>query len=120
MAEHNETGKTGEKLALEFLQEKCWNILEQNWRSGHKEVDIIAESDGKLIIVEVKVRKSIGGERIEEHINRSKQRHLHRAAAAYLKYKCLQMIVRFDIILLTGEKGSFKLEHIKNAFSAWD
>ena len=120
MAEHIEIGKQGEELAVQFLIDKKWNILERNWRSGHREIDIIAESGGELIIVEVKVRKFIGGERLEEHIPRSKQKYLIRAAGSYLLWKNLDMEVRFDIVLLTGERGRYKLEHIENAFSAWD
>ena len=120
MAEHLEIGKEGEKLAREFLMDKNYRILEQNWRSGHKEVDLIADFKGELIIVEVKVRKSIGGERIEEHITRSKQQYLIRAAEAYLKWKHLDVGVRFDVILLTGKRGQFKIEHIENAFGPWD
>ena len=120
MAEHLEIGKEGEELALQFLLDMQWNILERNWRSGHREIDIIAESGGELIIVEVKVRKFIGSERLEEHIPRRKQKYLIRAANSYLAWKNLDMGVRFDIILLTGERGRYKLEHIENAFSPWD
>ena len=120
MAEHNEIGKQGEELAMQYLLDKRWNILEGNWRSGHKEIDIIAESGGELIIIEVKVRKFIGAERLEEHITRSKQKYLIRAANAYLAWKRLDTGVRFDIILLTGERDNYVLEHIENAFSPWD
>ena len=120
MARHIEIGKEGEKLALQFLLDKGWTILEQNWRSGHREIDIIAESGGVLIVVEVKVKKFIGSERLEEHIPRRKQQYLIRAAGAYLAYKKLDAGVRFDIILLTGEKGKYRIEHIENAFSPWD
>ncbi len=120
MAKHLETGKKGEQIAREFLVGKQWKILEQNWRSGHREIDIIAESEGVLVIVEVKVRKFIGSERIEEHIPHSKQKYLIRAAEAYLKYRKLDMGVRFDVILLTGEGGNYRIEHIENAFSSWD
>lgn len=120
MARHIKIGKEGEKLAQQFLLEKGWTILERNWRSGHREIDIIAESGGEIIIVEVKVRKSIGAERLEEHIPRSKQQYLIRAANAYIAYKKLDTPVRFDIILLTGEAGKYRIEHIENAFSPWD
>ena len=120
MAEHLETGKRGEQLAVKFLEEKGWKILEQNWRSGHREIDIIAESNGELVIVEVKVRKTIGRERLEEHVTRKKQQHLVRAAASYLAFRKLDIRVRFDIILVLGETGSYELQHIENAFSAWD
>jgi len=120
MARHNEIGKEGEDLAVQYLIERQWNILERNWRSGHREIDIIAELGGELIILEVKVRKSIGNERIEEHIPRSKQQHLIHAANAYLKYRNLDMGVRFDIILITGDPAGRQVEHIENAFSPWD
>jgi putative endonuclease len=120
MAGHLETGKKGEELAVQFLHDRGWKILERNWRSGHREIDIIAETGGKLVIVEVKVRKFIGTERLEEHIPRTKQRFLIRAAAAYLEYRGLDTAVRFDVILLTGEGDRYRLEHIEDAFGPWD
>ena len=120
MAEHIETGKKGEMLALEYLRKKGWKVLERNWRSGHREIDIIAEAGGELIIVEVKVRKHIGNERIEEHIPRAKQQNLVQAAGAYLAYAKLDIAVRFDILLLEGDKGCYRIEHLENAFGAWD
>ena len=120
MAEHLEIGKEGEELAARYLEEKQYTILERNWRYRHREIDIIASLDNKIIIVEVKVRRSIGGERMEEHINRKKQHFLISAANAFILKRKLDQSVRFDIILLTGESGEFTLEHIEDAFSPWD
>jgi putative endonuclease len=120
MAEHLETGKEGEELAARYLEEKQYTILERNWRYRHREIDIIASKDNRIVIVEVKVRKSIGGERLEEHINQKKQRYLISAANAFILKKGLDKEVMFDIILLTGETGDFSIEHIKDAFNPWD
>ncbi len=120
MAEHLEIGIEGEETAARYLEEKKYTILERNWRYRHREIDIIASLDNMIIIVEVKVRKFIGGERLEEHINRKKQRYLISAANTYLLKRKLDRGVRFDIILLTGESGDFTLEHIDDAFSPWD
>lgn len=120
MAGHIDKGRKGEELARQYLADRQYRILEQNWRSSHREIDIIAEHDGKLIIVEVKVRRSIGAERLEEHIPRAKQKRLIRAAGAYLKWKKLDKELRFDVILITGDPGHFEIEHIENAFSGWD
>jgi putative endonuclease len=120
MARHLDIGKKGENLAVQYLRDKNWKILERNWRSGHKEIDIIALNGNELVVVEVKVRKSIGAERLEEHLPRSKQQNLVRAAGAYLKWKNLDRDIRFDMILLTGGPGRYEVEHIENAFSAWD
>jgi len=120
MAEHLEIGIEGEETAARYLEEKKYTILERNWRYRHREIDIIASLDNMIIIVEVKVRKFIGGERLEEHINRKKQRYLISAANTYMLKRKLDRGVRFDIILLTGESGDFTLEHIEDAFSPWD
>ena len=120
MAEHLDIGREGEELASRYLEENRYIILERNWRYRHREIDVIATRDDRIIIVEVKARKSIGGERFEEHVNRQKQRYLMSAANAYILKKGLDMGVRFDIILLTGEPGNFTLEHIRDAFSPWD
>lgn len=58
MAWHNETGKTGEKLAADWLEKKGFTILEKNWRHKRLEVDIIAEKDNLLHFIEVKSRSS--------------------------------------------------------------
>ncbi len=120
MAEHLDIGKEGEELAARYLEEKQYKILERNWRYRHREIDIIASRDDLIIIVEVKVRKSIGRERIEEHINQKKQRYLVSAANAFILKKGLDKGVRFDIILITGESGNQTIEHLEDAFSPWD
>lgn len=120
MAEHLDIGKEGEEIAARYLVENQYTILERNWRYRHKEIDIIAGRDDRIIIVEVKVRKSIGGERLEEHINRKKQRYLISAANAFMLKRKLDRGVRFDLILLTGESGDFTIEHIEDAFNPWD
>ena len=51
-------GIAGEDLATNLLLQKGYRILERNWHCGHLEVDIIAETDDYLVIVEVKTRKS--------------------------------------------------------------
>lgn len=120
MAEHLDIGKEGEEIATRYLEENHYTILARNWRYRHKEIDIVASRENRIIIVEVKVRKSIGGERLEEHVNRKKQRYLISAANAFMLKMNFDLGVRFDIILLTGESGDFTLEHIEDAFSSWD
>jgi putative endonuclease len=56
MAQHNELGKLGEEIAVRYLLEQGYKILERNWRNQHKEIDIIAMDGEELVIVEVKAR----------------------------------------------------------------
>jgi putative endonuclease len=92
-------------------------ILETNWRSGHKEIDIIAKDGEMLVIVEVKARKNEDLANAEDAVNNQKMRNLVRAAHNYILMKGLDCDTRFDIItLILDEKGEYRLNHIKDAF----
>ena len=58
MAAHNELGKWGEETATQLLRDKGYTIVDRDWRSGHRDIDIIARTpDGAtLVFVEVKTR----------------------------------------------------------------
>jgi putative endonuclease len=116
MAEHNDIGKKGEEIALKFLREKGYKILETNWRLGRNEIDIIA-MDGKVIVVaEVKTRQSNQFGEPEIAVTREKQKALVRSANAYVRLKHLDVETRFDIISIILEKDTEKINHISDAF----
>ena len=56
MAKHNIFGQKGENAAFEALLAKGYLIRDRNWRSGKNEIDIVAEKDNRIIVVEVKSR----------------------------------------------------------------
>ena len=56
--EKSKTGKTGEEKAEKFLKGKKYKIIEKNYRCLYGEIDIIAEHNKTLVIVEVKYRKN--------------------------------------------------------------
>jgi putative endonuclease len=58
MAAHNELGKKGEQLAIDFLIKNEYKILEKNYRYLKAEVDIIAQKENTLVVVEVKTRST--------------------------------------------------------------
>jgi len=115
MADHNETGKQGELIAVEYLQDKGYRILEQNWHNHHQEIDIIAAKGNELVIVEVKCRKGTPFVEPYAAVNRNKQNLLIKAANAYIQRKNMDMETRFDIISITLGK-EVNIEHIENAF----
>ena len=116
MIEPHELGKIGEDLAINFLMEKGYRILERNWHSGHKEIDIIALYDDVLVIVEVKTRKSDVFGEPDIAVGKDKQRMLIWAADAYVRYKNLNVDVRFDIISIVFSDEEPEIEHIEDAF----
>lgn len=110
-------GRHCEFMARTYLEQQGYLILETNWRSGHKEVDIIAKDGEMLVIVEVKARKNEDITNAEDAVDEKKIRNLIRATHNYILLKGLDCDVRFDIItLVLDDKGEYKLKHIKDAF----
>jgi len=120
MALHNDLGKLGENLAVDFLIENGFNILERNWRNRFEEIDIIAIKDSFLVIVEVKMRTNINYGSPEDAISLRKQRNLVSAAEAYIREKNSDLETRFDVIAITGTEDQHSIHHIPWAFSPFD
>jgi putative endonuclease len=116
MAEHNEFGKKGEEIAIDFLKKKGYKILETNWVSGKNEIDIIAREGKYIIVVEVKARHSNFAGEPETAVTRDKQKSLIRAANAYIRKMNYDEEVRFDIISILVVKGKEQINHIEDAF----
>ena len=119
MATHNETGKRGEELAAEFLQNKGYIVLEKNWRRGYLEVDLICMDKQYLVLVEVKTRADLRHGTPEEFVTRKKEKNLLEAAEKYIEIKGLENEIRFDIVSVWDmENGSeARISHIEEAFT---
>jgi putative endonuclease len=117
MSKHNKIGIKGEQIAADFLLNKGYIIVHRNWRSGKKEVDIIAHKGDMLIIAEIKTRSSLGFGFPEEAVNRKKQQFLKAAADAFMSGHPQYINVRFDIIsvLMDGEDIK-EIMHFEEAF----
>ena len=116
---HNDIGKKGEDIAVEYLTSKGYSICERNWRSGKKEIDIIAMDSLEVVIVEVKTRTSTEYGDPEEFVKPAKIRNIAQAADAYLSRLPHAVDVRFDIISVVipqNQSGKYQIEHIKDAF----
>jgi putative endonuclease len=113
-------GDKGEKIAVNYLKTKGYNILETNWRTGRIELDIIAQIEKIIVFVEVKTRKSDYYGFPEEAVNRQKQKNILDAAEVYLIEKKLDNEVRFDIISIIKNKSIEKIYHIEDAIIPYD
>ena len=116
MAEHNELGKLGEELAVEFLRKEGYEILETNWTFQKAEIDIIAQKENILAVVEVKTRSSLEFGLPQDFVKPKKIQLLVKAINEYVVSKNLDIEVRFDIIAVHKEDKSFAIEHLKDAF----
>lgn len=121
MAIHNDFGKKAEDLAIEYLQKNGYKILMRNFRFLKAEIDIIAQKDGLIIIIEVKARSTDVFLLPQESVTKNKIRLIVSAANHYMEEFSKEAEVRFDIIsVLPDEKGKLTVEHIIDAFEAID
>lgn len=116
MAEHNLLGKKGEMIAGRYLLDKGYAILHYNWRSGHKEIDIIAKEGNVLVFVEVKSRRSEVYGSAADAVTEQKMRLLISAAQAYILKNKVDLDFRFDIVTVIGISEPYRIELVRDAF----
>ncbi len=115
MATHNDTGKQGEKLAKEHLENNGYQILETNYRYKKAEIDIIAVKNEILAIIEVKTRTSTHFGEPESFVNNKKIKLILEATNAYINEKDIDYEVSLDIISVVIGKTN-EINHITNAY----
>ena len=121
MAEHNEFGNLAEELATSFLAEKGYKILANNFRYQKGEIDIIAEFQNQIIIVEVKARGNDIFMEPQEAVTKKKIKSLVMVADFFMRDRNLDQEVRFDIIaVLPDQKGKLQITHLEDAFQSFD
>ncbi len=116
-------GKIGEDLAEKFLKNKGYKILERNWKSFHKEIDIIAKKSGVISFVEVKTLSKAGDcpnqKLAEENVGPQKRKNLISASKSYIFSKKINPdapwqidVISIEVDQKTGEK---ELRHFENS-----
>ncbi len=113
---NQQLGNKGEKLAIEYLSSLGYIILENNWRYGHLEVDVIAKDKSELVFIEVKTRVTKDFGQPERAVSWRKQLFLSSAADAYVHQNNFNGETRFDIISIIYKNKLLELEHFKDAF----
>ena len=118
MSDHIALGKEGENQAARFLLNKGYKIRHRNWRFKKNEVDIIAEKDNLLVVVEVKTRTNDYFENPKEAVTKRKQRFIIKATDAYIQQYNIDFETRFDIVSVLISNGRAEIEHIEDAYQA--
>ena len=116
ISEHSQMGIWGEEVAVDYLRNLGYVILERDWHSGHRDIDIIARQDGTIVFIEVKTRRNTEFGTPEQAVDWKKRRNLRHAINHYVKYKMIDDPIRFDIITVVGSLGMPHpiVNHIEN------
>jgi putative endonuclease len=115
MTDKQITGQNGEQIALEYLRANGFSILHTNWRQGHKELDIVAEKDHIIHVVEVRSLTSAFFMQPYQSIDRTKRRHLIEAANAYIQRYHLTQEIQIDVISIVFDGERHTVEYLPNA-----
>lgn len=115
---NRQLGSYGETIAKQHLMGGGYNILAQNFRCRHGEIDIIAQKGDYIIFVEVKTRRTVSYGMPAEAVDRKKQIRYGKTASMYIRNnRLLDNSYRFDIIeIYMSYNGSYTINHIENAF----
>ena len=111
-----QVGYDAEDHAASYLKAKGYTIVDRNVRVARGELDIIAEHNGVLVIVEVKSGKRSDAYLPRERVDRAKQQQLVKLTEAYRKQRrVLAQGVRIDVVEVVFDNGNPKIEHFEAA-----
>ena len=116
--EHLQMGVWGEDLAVAYLREKGYVILERDWHSVHRDIDIVAQQGDCIVFVEVKTRRNKDYADPVQAVDYKKQKNLGRAISHYINYRKCDNPWRFDVITIVGEFGCEmpEINHIEDFY----
>lgn len=112
-----ELGLLGERLAARWLRREGWTILTHRFRSGHRDIDLVAQRDDVVAFVEVKARTGTGFGSPVEAVHVRKRQELGRSAKVWVdRYGAPTLQYRFDVIGVLVFGHTVRIRHIPGAF----
>lgn len=118
MSYQKSLGEAGEGLAMSFLKREGFKIVSNNFRCAGGELDLIAQKNGELHFIEVKLRKNESFGSPLEAVDSYKQRRLTKAAHVFL-YKNPQWEKSpkcFSVVSIEYVGNEPRVEFFPNAF----
>ena len=112
-------GKIGEDIAANYLLEKGYQVLDQNFNARYGEIDLVALDVGCVVFVEVKTRTTAAFGNPEDSITPAKLEKLENAALLWLQaHPEAPDDWRMDVIaiLIDHHNNEKELKHFLNAY----
>ncbi|GAA3595189.1 YraN family protein [Klugiella xanthotipulae] len=118
MARKDEIGRWGEEIAVGFVEQLGYTIVERNWRHTMGEIDVIARDVDQTVFIEVKTRSGRGYGHPFEAITTEKLARLRRLALAWCRaQEHPPTRIRLDAVAVLGrpDRGA-QVEHLMGVF----
>ena len=116
-------GQKGEEIAAKYLLKRGYKVLQSNWKCQVGEVDIVAEDNNNVVLVEVKTRRIAHKDDSvmpELAVTKAKQEKYRTLALMYAALHPALESIRFDVIAINlVAPCTASLRHLIGAFS-WD
>jgi len=115
----NAFGELGERIAERWLASQGYTVLARRWRSGHRDLDLIATRAHVIAFVEVKTRAATEFGDPVEAVHASKRRSIIRSAREWMAKHdnaSASAEYRFDVIGVLLRDRKAWVRHIEGAF----
>lgn len=108
-----QTGKLGEDIAKDYLEKNGYKIIERNFKTKYAEIDLVAQKDKELVIVEVRTKRGDLFGTPEESLDKRKLRKLWMNARGYINQVHWNGPYRVDAmcIILKADNSIDRLDH---------
>ena len=113
---NRELGNQGEQIAIDYLKEHGYLILDKNFQKQVGEIDIIALDTryDEYVFVEVKTRYSDKFGYPEDSVSKKKLQKIISTANLWIGLQEKERAWRVDIIAIEIIGGKINIEHIEN------
>ncbi len=113
----NAFGELGERIAARWLEQSGWRIVARRFKSGRRDIDVVAEREGVIAFVEVKARHGDEFGDPVEAVNRRKQRELVKSAQSWIdRHGRSGESYRFDVVGVLVRDQRVFVRHVPSAF----
>lgn len=102
-----QTGHDAEKAAAKYLADKGYKILALNWKTKYCEIDIVAQKDKRVYLIEVKSRKTLFQGGGMDYITRKKLNQMKFAAEMWVSSHKWQGDYQLAAISITAGQLEF-------------
>ena len=114
-AQRKALGDFGERVAVRYLTDLGFTVVDRNWRCSDGELDIVAVDGGDLVVCEVKTRTSGRFGTPFEAVTDDKAHRLRRLGWRWVReHRDLAggRRVRVDVIaVMAGARGAAEVDH---------